>query len=1133
MNLQVAARQLLRFLRSHFALVILVCLWAIIIGTNFLSPRTWLLGYDHLSPELNFALSLDRIRYSVFQSYRGLGVVSSVMDGAELTRMPWVWLATLIFSARLVRFSWVAAMILLGGISSYYLFHKLLSLTFLSKRRFGTVLQCAALTGSIFYLANPAMVQFFYSPLETFTSFYGFLPLILLVFIAFLRDNRWQNLLWLLVLSFLSSSAFYVQTFFVVLILCLGVLGLGFLPRRLLKPYLARFFLGIAAVIIANGFWFLPALVTNLQHSNDVFTSKQNLISTPQVQEMNYYFGDLDDIATFTSYWTTYTEYNADTDQYSPYLGAWQDYWQNPGIHFLSWGLFLIAISGFVFSWYSSKNRLLVFASSLFFLLSIFMLTAGHGLLGLPFRLASNISLFAQMFRVSFTKWSIVLSLALGLGLGHFMANLGLFCRRRLEKPYFRLIFTTSGALLSLASLTSVALIFAGHLFGWHVQVELPEEYFALQQFMLTQDHDGLTAYLPMPNFWGWLYYDWNYRGSGFLWQMLPQPILDRNFDVWSLYNQTAYQQLHLSIERHDVALFQQVIHKYGIRYLILDQKIINSNVSRQLVQLRANSEIESLLRQSGVNVIYQSQDIKVYDTGLLTDTQTLTLLPSYQTVKNATVTATKDVIFAQEGHYLHHQQGHVFYPFVHGLDENIAGLDCNAQTCTLSQEPLADSSEQKTIVIPGFTPGETITVTGEALFADAYTLKLRFKTGLELLVDNRAYALPELEDLTLTDLTLTTSRAILDFGDQKPHLVEQGRATRFSVQLVVGEPLTVNVIDATHITDLTASLRVAPDQVQTYNFTASIWEPLTTESQLSVTTASPLKVRWSTTSQTLDLSQPISQRELNCDVSGRGQVSKTVSATQSLYQSDNFATACESFALDDLSTLNNYILQVAATNLSGHPLAFFVDNATTRKTLIDQVLSSDETTQYFYVPQLQTFYNQHSQLAFHLTNKSYGLSSQNAVRQIRFIEYPIEYLSRIKVLDYSRPLATNPSDLTLTATTTYNQAAYGLTLSGRPSFSQPALIRLAKSFDAHWLAWGKTAHGWQRLDHVIVDSWANGWLLPTDTPVTQVYLFFWPQALTWLGAGAFIATLLGVVAYGYYRRRQPRRLTCNRILGC
>ncbi|MEJ2276721.1 MAG: hypothetical protein P8Y70_03075, partial [Candidatus Lokiarchaeota archaeon] len=65
---------------------------------------------------------------------------------------------------------------------------------------------------------------------------------------------------------------------------------------------------------------------------------------------------------------------------------------------------------------------------------------------------------------------------------------------------------------------------------------------FELYEFFGKAPKQARVAFFPVQTFWGWNFYSWNYRGSGFLWYGIEQPILDRAFDVWSKHNEDYYQ---------------------------------------------------------------------------------------------------------------------------------------------------------------------------------------------------------------------------------------------------------------------------------------------------------------------------------------------------------------------------------------------------------------------------------------------------------------------------------------------------------------------------------------------------------------------------------------------------------------
>jgi len=116
---------------------------------------------------------------------------------------------------------------------------------------------------------------------------------------------------------------------------------------------------------------------------------------------------------------------------------------------------------------------------------------------------------------------------------------------------------------------------FSGNLIGQNVRVSIPDEYFELFQYMDTQNASERIANFPQYDFWGWLYYDWGYRGSGFLWHGLRQPLLDRAFDVWEKNSQNYYEDISTALYSNNQNLFENTIDKYSIDWILIDKHVI------------------------------------------------------------------------------------------------------------------------------------------------------------------------------------------------------------------------------------------------------------------------------------------------------------------------------------------------------------------------------------------------------------------------------------------------------------------------------------------------------------------------------------------------------------------------------
>lgn len=96
----------------------------------------------------------------------------------------------------------------------------------------------------------------------------------------------------------------------------------------------------------------------------------------------------------------------------------------------------------------------------------------------------------------------------------------------------------------------------------------------------------------------------------------------------------------------------------------------------------------------------------------------------------------------------------------------------------------------------------------------------------------------------------------------------------------------------------------------------------------------------------------------------------------------------------------------------------------------------------------------------------------------------------------------------------------------------QPGLIRLSQGFDNGWVGvlisdqLPVISDQIKILEHVKVDGWANGWMVPSarqhdDTSARTVILFYWPQLLEYIG---FVA--LGFTLIFLFMQRGKRRDT-------
>jgi hypothetical protein len=158
----------------------------------------------------------------------------------------------------------------------------------------------AGLVAGLFYLLNLATVQYFYLPYESFSSFYGSLPWLIWVILQYYQQPTRRRLALVFATAVLSTSAFYVQTLFVVFGLLVAVLSLVQLAARRVSW---RVVVTAGAVLLsANLFWLLPSVYFTVTSSQVTVESKVNRLSTVESQLMNQSFGTPLNIALLKGY---------------------------------------------------------------------------------------------------------------------------------------------------------------------------------------------------------------------------------------------------------------------------------------------------------------------------------------------------------------------------------------------------------------------------------------------------------------------------------------------------------------------------------------------------------------------------------------------------------------------------------------------------------------------------------------------------------------------------------------------------------------------------------------------------------------------------------------------------------------
>jgi hypothetical protein len=192
---------------------------------------------------------------------------------------------------------------------------------------------------------------------------------------------------------------------------------------------------------------------------------------------------------------------------------------------------------------------------------------------------------------------------------------------------------------------------FQGNLIHKAMRIDIPQRYFAMFDWLKSQPQTNKVAILPIHSIWNWVYYDWGYQGAGFLQFGIPQPILDRDYDRWSPYNEQYQREMTTAIYSRDAELLDSLMEKYNIGYVLVDEEVVapgskpNVFFFDHLEPTLSRSTSISLARDFGAGLkIYavkpRSNDAVVYTPTQFADV-TPTLLAGYH-----------DQAFRDVGHY-------------------------------------------------------------------------------------------------------------------------------------------------------------------------------------------------------------------------------------------------------------------------------------------------------------------------------------------------------------------------------------------------------------------------------------------------------------------------------------------------
>lgn len=610
--------------------------------TNFV-PGTYFLGWDNLFPEMNFGISFQRSVTSIWQEYRGLGLLDGMSFAANLPHLLALNIFSFFLPKYLLRYFFVFLMHFLGGVGMYLLLFELFNRQENKKLLF--------LFGGLFYQLNLITVQMFFTVYEVFAVHFAFLPLLLYFTVKFLRIGLKKDLIWLGIFSFWAIPQAHVPTLFIVYLIALfSFLGVHVFKTK--KAGLKRLMAVLLLTFFINVFWGLPYLYSAFNNSKIIANSKINLMSTGDIYLKNKAYGDFKNIILMKGFSFDFVDIQSNgVNGYM--LQKWQEHTQNPlfiGGSFLFFGLSLIGLIKIVIK-KESQFYPLVFL----FFFSFFML--GNNIPGVKLVstfLSSYIPYFSQIFRFTFTKFSILYVFSFSILL---VFGLSAVLDKIIKVKYLVLtVIFGSFFLLGYNAFPS----YKGNFFYENLRVEVPDDYFEMVKYFKTQNKSTRIGILPQSSFYGWTYTKWGYRGSGFIWYGLPQSTLDGAFYPWSRENENYYWEITHSLYSKNKSLAGKVMEKYQVNWLILDENAISLESDKALFL----DETKTLLEESNFELVKTFGKIKIYKINLETPVKNFVYLTEDLPVINGYEWGNYDRGYEESGDYISNSEIDTYYPF-------------------------------------------------------------------------------------------------------------------------------------------------------------------------------------------------------------------------------------------------------------------------------------------------------------------------------------------------------------------------------------------------------------------------------------------------------------------------------------
>jgi hypothetical protein len=1097
MLLRTLARQFLR----HLPLLLVIAI-ALFIAAKNIDPKTTYSGWDNIHAEFDLGRYARQVFFGAWIEHQGMGAPAAQGHLSEIPRLPILFLLKLFLPANLIRYVFIFAMYLIGGIGMYLYLAK-----HWIKPIVGNSKYWLAGLGAVLYLLHILTLQQFYISFEMFMVQFAFLPFLLIVIHQLTQKITIRTTLLFIAIQLLIAPSGHTPTVFYLAVLFSQLYGFCInLPKGLLKAIWMGFLIGFLTLLV-NAYWILPNLYYTANDAQYVQESRDNqLFGSESVWSIRE-AGTISNLLKGTHYLMGWKDYSIENKQFDLIFNEWQTHLAKPEVNVLLHLFGVMTVTGAIIIGLDGKKgakRWAILAVYIFCLVFIWIdLFPTDFILDKLYQSGS----FLEAFRNPFTKLSIIYSFVSILLFVQFFEFVSLRLSQR------SLLFIQGSKLAGLCIAVTIGGImysalpsFQGHFISEKLKVIYPSEYAEMSAYLRTRDRNLRILPLPQLSHAGWEYFDWpferkgnGYQGMGFYFFETPQPVLHRDSDRWIETSDFFYHELKHALDTQDTDRFKNILEKYHVDLIIVDETKFDPTRKHDYAM------DHRMANEAGLEKVWTKDFLTIYERNSIDKDQAILSPEKITFVSASTKRVSTDFVYQQEGDYalVADQEAQLFYPFSQLAQKEISAVKYTEKGTEISQNVPAGTY---TLTLPGFNDSHYLTPA--AVHYHDQVVDVTFPK------DSLSFGTQEITLPTLLDFQFKVEKdfpSILIVFNNGAVIVDQDKTVYPIIDLPIDKPLSVYYTSTPADIKRTANGDIDGSQLKTVLAQTLLpdWRRIKEPIMLQTGEIKNVTIHSEFPVIAVDLLQ---NPPLNCATPAQGKINTKVTGNKVIYQADGFAVNCNGYDFGTISSAYPYIMNIAGKNVQGRGVKFFVNYAHPEVLPEDYLFHTKEFDSTVTLP--ATSADNSSPFYLNWETRSFGKKNIVELDSVKIAPFPLDQMAQLRLEQTSSP-SMHKNNLKV--------------ISGRTLFDSVHLIdvqcpekrcffELDQSYDDLWLGFQKGHSGF--LPHYRLNNWSNMWEVSESGRVFVIYL---PELIA-LSSFALLIIGTTILLFLFFRLQSSRK---------